>query len=309
MKKFVIVVLVILIAVIAAIYILIPNIITFNKSIYVQVSRDGITRKLQNEKNWTTWWPGKTINDSSFLYNNTSYSIIEKSIGSLFISIKNEDTRAVTSLNILSKNKDTAQLIWIGSIPTSYNPIKRIQIYFDSKKIPTDIDELLKKIKTHFSKVENVYGYDIEWKSVVDSTLVFTYNTLKAYPSVEFTYQLIDKLKKYITEHGAKETGFPMLNITKNDSAYLVKVAIPVNKILPSSNGIAFRQMPSGGNILVVDVKGGPSSIQNAFHQVQNYIMDYSETVPAIPYQSLITDRSKEKDTSQWITKIYYPVF
>jgi hypothetical protein len=66
--------------------------------------------------------------------------------------------------------------------------------------------------------------------------------------------------------------------------------------------------MLGGGNILITEVKGGPASIKKAFNEMETYITDYRRTAPAIPFQSLITDRSKEPDTSKWVTKIYYPV-
>jgi hypothetical protein len=144
---------------------------------------------------------------------------------------------------------------------------------------------------------------------VTDSILISTYSHSKNYPSTNFIYGLIDQLKKYIASQSAKETGFPMLNINTTDSInYLTRVAIPVNRKLPSSGNISYKWMLSGGNILVTDVKGGPSSINNAFDQVENYVNDYHHFAPAIPFQSLITDRSKEPDTSKWITIIYYPV-
>jgi hypothetical protein len=63
-----------------------------------------------------------------------------------------------------------------------------------------------------------------------------------------------------------------------------------------------------GGNIFVCEVKGGPYSIDKATRQVQYYMSDHQRAAPAIPFQSLITDRRNETDTSKWITKIYYPV-
>jgi hypothetical protein len=32
-------------------------------------------------------------------------------------------------------------------------------------------------------------------------------------------------------------------------------------------------------------------------------------STPAIPYQSIITNRLTETDTTKWITKIYQPIF
>jgi len=36
--------------------------------------------------------------------------------------------------------------------------------------------------------------------------------------------------------------------------------------------------------------------------------MDYQRAIIAIPFQMLITDRTKETDSTKWITRLYYPV-
>ena len=66
--------------------------------------------------------------------------------------------------------------------------------------------------------------------------------------------------------------------------------------------------MLGGGNILVTDVKGGPYNIAKAFEAVEKYTEDHNRMAPAIHFQSLVTDRRQERDTSKWITRIYWPV-
>ena len=120
---------------------------------------------------------------------------------------------------------------------------------------------------------------------------------------------MVDELRAYILQQGAKETGYPMLNVfTKDSINYLVKVALPVSKALPSSGTMSYRWMLPGGNILITEVKGGPEEIKRAYRQVELYISDFQRVAPAIPFESLVTDRRAEKDSTKWITRIYYPV-
>jgi hypothetical protein len=42
---------------------------------------------------------------------------------------------------------------------------------------------------------------------------------------------------------------------------------------------------------------------------MRNYISDHQYADAAVPYQSLITNRVTEKDTTKWVTKICYPVY
>ena len=192
---------------------------------------------------------------------------------------------------------------------TGSMPLKRVERYLKTRQIITDLKVLLEKAKNFYSRAENVYDLQVEHSLVVDSTLLFTSASTKSFPGTEFIYNLIDKLTAYATSHSAKITGYPMLNISTADSTeFLTKVALPVDKKLNSSGNISYRWMLGGGNILVTEVKGGPSAISKATKKLEEYIADHRYVSPAIPFQSLVTDRLKVKDTSRWVTKIYYPI-
>jgi hypothetical protein len=84
-------------------------------------------------------------------------------------------------------------------------------------------------------------------------------------------------------------------------------VAIPVNKRIPETSQFLFRRMVPG-NILVTEVKGGDSTIRHGIRVMENFVHDYQRTIMAIPFESLITNRMNEPDSSKWVTKIYFPV-
>ena len=100
-----------------------------------------------------------------------------------------------------------------------------------------------------------------------------------------------------------------MLNIETTDSInHHVRVALPLNKALVTSGEILEKRMPGLGNILVTEVTGGNAANKNALIQLNLYARDYQRVPPAIPFYSLITDRTKEPDSSKWVTKVYFPV-
>jgi hypothetical protein len=121
---------------------------------------------------------------------------------------------------------------------------------------------------------------------------------------------MIQSLKNYIGQNNASEKNAPMLNIFEIDSThYEAMTAIPVDRQLPQTKEFAPKFLLKGGNILEAEIRGGPNTIEKALDEIENYRTDYKFTSPAIPYQLLLTDRMKEKDTAKWITRIYYPVF
>jgi hypothetical protein len=159
-------------------------------------------------------------------------------------------------------------------------------------------------------KTENIYGIDIRQTKVSDSALVSTRRRFDHSPTVQDVYDMIQSLKNYIMQNNAIELNSPMLNVFQiNSLHYEAMTAIAVNKPLPQTNEFAPKFLLKGGNILEAQIQGGPHKIETALKELENYRADYRFTSPAIPYQLLVTDRTKEQDTAKWITKLYYPVF
>ncbi len=315
MKKWLIGFIIILSFLVACMYIFIPSTIVFQQDLVVHANSQGFYRTFLDDSSWQKWWPEENKSDTTntslhrFYFNGYNYTITEKRMNGILISISDSTTSASTLLTFIATMPDTMHLIWAGHMPTSTMPLKRFQTYRRVKKLENDMSTILKKLQSFYSKPENVYGIFISKALVSDSLLIFTDAKSNGFPTTEFIYSQIDQLRKYIADQSAKETGFPMLNINTADSInYLTKVAIPVNKRLKSSGNISFRWMLGGGNILITEIKGGSASIDKAFKEMENYVSDYRRTPPAIPFQSLVTDRMKEPDTSKWITRIFYPV-
>lgn len=292
------------------VYILIPGTIRISRLAVLNVPKAGLYRALQNENNWYTWWPVQdNKNKQGLTYNDNNYSVIKKTITSFLIDIKNDQANAKSSLTLIPVKLDSTKIQWDAVVKTSLNPVKRVQAYFFSNKLRKDMDTICRKLSSYYKKVENIYGIDIKSELVVDSLLIFVSEISKNYPGTDKIYELIGRLKKYIASKSAKETGYPMLNITTEDSInWLTKVAIPVDKLLESSGNITYRKMLGRGNILITEIQGGPSAINYAFKQLEYYASDYNHIAPAIPFQSLVTNRMEEPDTSKWITRIYFPV-
>jgi len=85
--------------------------------------------------------------------------------------------------------------------------------------------------------------------------------------------------------------------------------AIATDIKLKDNNEFASKMLLRGGNLLEGEINGGQATIRKAFYEYENYIKDYEKTAPAIPYELIITDRTKERDTAKWITRLCYPVF
>jgi len=312
MKKILVPFFILLFLAIASTYIFIPSTIRISKYVTIQANNNALYRKLVNPKTWDEWWPEKqkeTDTAKGYAFQGMRYYPGEPKVISLPVLIKSVNLSGSSEIIFIPLGIDSTTLQYDGSIHASNNPIKRIAVYFKSKELDKQFSTILTSINNIYSSTGNLYNYDIQKKRVVDSALIFTSIEINGIPDINSIYSLIDKLRDYIRKNAAKETGSPMLNIFKKDSSsYLVKVAIPVDKKLPSSGDISYRWMLGGGNILITEVKGGQTEINKAYKQISNYISDYHRIAPAIPFESLVTDRRKEPDSNKWVTRIYYPV-
>jgi hypothetical protein len=223
------------------------------------------------------------------------------------IIIKNKYVRINSLLNIIPINSDSVAIQWKGESTATWNPVKRYNIYQEEKKLENNIEALLHFMKEFLEDEEKLYGIRIDQIKVKDTILVASKYFSKAYPTTAEIYNLIERVKNFIKTQGATETNYPMLHVIQDSGLFRTMVAIPVNKTIPENNKFLLKKMVPG-RILVTDVKGGIFSADNATKTIEKYMDDYHLVSPAIYFQSLVTDRSRETDTSKWITRIYYPV-
>lgn len=310
MKKTLLIAIILLIlAALCAIYFLIPNKIRIVRSTTIDANRHALFRKLSEPESWREWWPGKYNSADNFSLNGIAFRRETTRVLTFPIAFSASTLESLADLTITTGPTGATTLFLETVYSTGYNPIKRISAFFNKKKISRSFSEILKAINSTYSNVANLYGFKIQESRVIDSTLIFNSASVKGIPDIKSIYSLIDELKVYINKNAANETGYPMLNIHTEDSInYVIKVAIPVDKPLPTSGNITYKWMLGGGNILITEVKGGYHEIEKAHRQVMQYLIDYQRSTPAIPFESLVTDRRHEPDTNKWITRIYYPV-
>lgn len=276
------------------------------------VNSNAFARCFSEERSWKHWWPGPVGYNAKglpvFSYNGASYTVNDKSTNSFFITVSRKGKDVETILNYAATSTDSILLYWVGKQSRSSN-LEAWTSPLKPGNIEKDMNYLLGRIAAFYSIERNIYGIDIRKEKVMDSLLISSQQLFNYPPSPADYYKMIDGLKAYAQKEKARETNYPMLNIFTRDSVqFLTKVALPVNRKLPGNKMISYKWMLGGGNILVTEIKGGPVTVRAALKELENYVNDYHRISPAIPYESLVTDRSMEKDTAKWITKLYYPV-
>lgn len=307
MKKWILISCVIILLVITILYFLIPTAQDFSYQVTVNCPEPAVARQITNNNKWA-WWPGKK-EDSMYTYKNYNYKIEKILYNGIEATVSNNTDSLKGTLQFLYYGTDSTQFQWTSKYIFPANPFKRFQQYIRQRKLKTNVESLLGDIKEYFGKEENVYGMKIVKQRVTESSLISVKETFSHYPTIQEIYNLIGSIKEYIRKMGNEEADHPMLHVEQYDSTiFEAMVAIPTRTELPSEGKFRLKKMVLG-NILMAEVKGGIYTIMKGEQELNNYVYDHKKSSPAIPFQSLVTNRFSEPDTSKWITRLYYPIF
>ena len=298
--------------IIAGIYIFIPAKAGIGKNEYLETNTGAAIRILADTSSWPKWWPEENARKlptfAPFYYNDLGFQVTHEYPGGVSVSIITGTTITESNITLVQANKDSVMLIWKCDLQESNQPIERLQNYYLAKKIRKSMTGIIKNLDNFLQKGENIYGIRFDITMSRDSTLAMTRGTTNSYPSEKYIYGLINELKSYIRNEGALETNHPMLDVKKiNEHQYETMVAIPVNRELPGKGSIYFSRFVPW-KVLTAEVKGGLKTVEEALHQMDLYISDHQLTRMAISFQSLVTNRLAQPDTTKWITRIYTPV-
>lgn len=310
MKKWIIIVCLFLLVIATILYFLIPANKNTGYKVMVNCTESGASRKIINKENWQLWWPGQKINDTLYTYQSRTYKIDKILLNGIQTTIFNNKDSVKAVLQVLFYGNDSTQFQWMfNNINYSANPLIRFKQYFAVRKCSKNIVLLLENMKKYFDNPENIYGLKITRQRVAEASMISLKDTFQQYPSTQEIYGMIQSVKGYIQKKGGEESGHPMLHVEKEGPAiFEVMVAVPTKKDLPSEGQFELKHMHLGF-ILTADVKGGAYSIVKGEEELTNYFRDYKKNSPAISFQSLVTDRLTETDSTKWVTRLYYPVF
>jgi hypothetical protein len=298
-----------------AVYYFIPSTLNITDSIQADCTVEGGFRTLSQYQQWDKWWPGEkkqtpaTNKAGTFVYKGDSFYVSKVSHNNFNISIKHNQLLLTSEMNIIPLPNNAMAIKWHSSFAAGSNPFKRYLNYKKAVALKENMHSILDAMKVYLSDKKNLYGLPLNEESTKDSILLTYKTTTSAYPNITFIYTIINNLKNKSKAGGADVTGSPMLNITPETSTlYKVRVALPINKVLPDTKDYFISKLIPG-KFITTEVRGGDSIINEALKNIQLYFLDYKRITMAIPFQYLVTDRSMESDSTKWLTKIYAPVY
>jgi len=305
-----------IIAIAGCVLIFVPAKLTISKVMTGKFSIMAASRYLSDTSKWNKWWPESKKGliagagrQSSFVYKGYSYIVTGIFYNEVHLCIQNEDNSEINgAMRIAQLDKDSILLGVECQLRAGNNPFKKIKAYRRRKEIRENMAGILEAFKAFMEVTRNVYGLKIERPYSKDSVLVTLSRSAAAYPTTAYIYQLIDSVKQYVDSHDAIVISPPMLNVAKSgNNEFRTMVALSVNKRLEGNSRIIVKRFVPY-KMIEGEAHGGVYSVDKAMEQLYKFRDDNQLSIMSIPFQSLVTDRRKEQDTTQWITIVCAPV-
>jgi hypothetical protein len=312
MKKLTVILLPFIVIGTICIYIFIPTDLAISEAQVLPFPVKMANRSFNDTAIRKKWWPeNNVVGDKGVLSTRISNKFLKPDeIYFQYIPIGKGPGTLNSSFNITELNRDSAVLNWNCTINCSFSPIDRIWKYLRAVRIKKAMNKIIDSFVDFTMHESDVYGTAINKIHVEDSLLISTKKIFENYPRVASIYEMVRSLQDYLISQNATQTNPPMLNIIEVDRLhYQAMVAIPISRPIPENEDNKIKRMLYGGFLLTTEVKGGVAEVNNAMKQLDHYRKDHDMLSPAIPYQSLITDRSEVSDSSKWITRVFYPVY
>lgn len=309
MRKWFIVIPLLVIAVLATAYFLQPSTQAQSFETTIGCPQRAVARYIINKNQWPKWWPGKKTGENDFSFGGCNYKIGEILLNGFKTVVYHDHDSLKGLLQFIYFGVDSTQFKWTSTYTFSKSPLKRLEEKKRLAVLTDNVQSLLNEMKNYFSDRAKVYGLRIETTTEKDSTMLLYKTTFNHYPSTEEIYKIIYSIRNYIKTNGGKENDYPMLNVHKEGvDRFETRVAVPTESDVTPTGKFEVKKMVLG-NILVSQVEGGMEKVREGEKQLANYVQDYNIPSPAIPFQSLVTERISEPDSSKWITRLYYPIF
>ena len=310
MKKLIVAFLIVVGLLIGSIYIFIPSKIPVSSVRYIKAYQNTVLKFLTDNQKMNEWLESVTNkNKKGYNYKGFNYTITRTLSNITELSILSNKINVKS--NLISQNVylDSSVLQWATEIEAGSSPLERISNYRQAKRLKESISGLMDQMKIYLDNSANMYGIVVKETQLKDSVVITSKIQTTRYPGTEEIYTQVNKLYNYAASKGATATNSPMLHVNKmNENNYESMIGLPISKIIGETQDIRIKRMPYGGNMFIADVKGGPHVIQKGLDNLSVYLVDSKRTSPAIPFELMLTDRSKVSDTTKWITRLYYPI-
>jgi effector-binding domain-containing protein len=308
---------------------LLPSSYKVERSVIIVSDATKIMSQVTDLKKWDFWSPWKPHDTAAtYTYNDTVgknafMSWKGKIVGTGNLRITAVDTGKSISYNLAFvepyENKSTGSYIfekapegtkvtWTNEGKLSW-PVGRwmgVFMNFD-KMLGPDFEKGLSLLKSHVEKM-HVYSYNVVEKNIEPFTIASIHEKIKNSEIKKTLTADYAAIMEYAAKKGTKCSGPPMAMTISYDSLnWDFEAALPLDKEIPSTDKIKIKKSYGGKTAFVV-YHGPYDKTAGAYSDIKAYITENNLKINGEPCETYVTDPGLERDSSKWITNIYFPV-
>jgi hypothetical protein len=170
----------------------------------------------------------------------------------------------------------------------------------------------LNNLKSYIEDPLQLYGYDIKVTTVKDTSFLVKQITVKKEELADKADALFAELIAFAEKNNGNFTGVKIFHrerITKDE--YDISAGIGVTKSFPvlAGNGIEYKMMPLGKNLLITTYTGLYGDIDKAYEAIDQFKKDNALSSMAISFEKIPDGVTRLSDSEMVRLEICYPIF
>lgn len=325
------IIILILIIILVVVYFFLPKQVHIERTIAIKATPEVIFDQVNTLKNWEKWNPWQKIDTAmQITYSGPAcgtdamyeWSSKNPKVGSgkmLITYSKPPDTikcnmwfmnkRLSHSMFVFTKTDSAVTVIWSMDTKTGRNPIHRFFGLFMEKMVGPDFEKGLKNLKEVAEKIPPAPCYKVEEIKITKQIYIAIKEACTMADIKTMLGKNFGELMEFTQKNGIKTTGAPfaMYFGEPNAQKFEIQAGVPVDKTVPVTGNIKYGEFKEG-NAIMVDYTGPYDKVGPVYQALDSYAKAKNKKINGAPWEEYITDPMKEKDSTKWETKIYFPV-
>lgn len=319
-----------LIVVLLLIGFVLPGKLEVTKSISIQAPASAVFEEINDLKRWETWQYWNTLDptDMKIKYGektvgtgasyswdspvlNTGTITLTESIPDKSVAITMDfDGNPANGVYALEPDGDNTKLNLNFYSDAGMNPIGRWINVFMKGEIEKSFDYAGEKIKT-IAEAKPKFTYVITEENLPAISYVGIMHTMSPKDPVAISAQMAKmygELETMLKKAKVEVTGYPFAlypSYTEESMDMICAMPVAADAKLPAKYKVETLE---GGNMIKGIYKGDYNNLMALHMELDQYLQYKKLTMNGAPIEVYVTDPMLEKDTSKWITEIYYPI-
>ncbi len=208
------------------------------------------------------------------------------------------------------KAKEGTFITWAFEGTLSY-PIERWFGLFMDKSMGPQFEKGLSNFKTIVEKLPDPVGrtgdiQEYNFKGIVAVSLQEKCNMNKI---TNRMFDMYTTLMAFLKNENIEisDAPFAIYHPCEDEGFVILECALPISEKIDTKDNIKLIEIPAGKTIMASHF-GHYNTVQTTYKTIQKYITDNELEVEGVPWESYITDPTKERDQNKWETKVYFPI-